>query len=236
MESNEKEKTTSDDYWRRQHVITKQLQKTEDRNLRQMNKVFAQKYLEITSANQKLGIENKKLVQKIKELNRELRKMEAKKTRKIKWEETRQSEATKNRQKTCANSVIISGTEYTNWKSCGTVRHIGRRWQSCNKPGRLITRILCPTWPPPFANLFVPIAICDQLYKQTTLSPFAILFLHSCLNLFCQKAQWHCSKSFICPKRNKIIYDAIYFFLIIFFSILKSGRALVLREPLQMNG
>ena len=60
-----------------------------------MNKVFAQKHLEITSANQKLGIENKKLVQKIKELNRELRKMEAKKTRKIKWEETRQSEATK---------------------------------------------------------------------------------------------------------------------------------------------
>ena len=31
MESNEKEKTISDDYWRRQHVITKQLQKTEDK-------------------------------------------------------------------------------------------------------------------------------------------------------------------------------------------------------------
>ena len=41
MESNEKEKTTSDDYWRLQYVITKQLQKTEgDSNLKQMNKVY----------------------------------------------------------------------------------------------------------------------------------------------------------------------------------------------------
>ena len=75
IESNEKEKTTSDDYWRRQYVITKQLQKTEDSNLKQMNKVYVQKHLEITSANHKLGIENKKLVQKIKELNRELRQI-----------------------------------------------------------------------------------------------------------------------------------------------------------------
>ena len=84
MESNEKEKTTSDYYWRLQYVITKQLQKTEDSNLKQMNKVYVQKHLEITSANHKLGIENKKLVQKIKELNRELRKIKDKKTRKIK--------------------------------------------------------------------------------------------------------------------------------------------------------
>ena len=68
----------------------------------------------ITSANQKLGIENKKLLQNIKELNCELKKMKTKKTRKIKREETRQSEATKNRQKNCGNSIIISVTKYTN--------------------------------------------------------------------------------------------------------------------------
>ena len=79
-----------------------------------MNKVYAQKHLELTSANQKRGLENKKLVQKKKEFNRELRKMKAKKTRNIKREETRQSEATKNRQKTCGNSICISGTKYTN--------------------------------------------------------------------------------------------------------------------------
>ena len=85
-----KEKTTSDDYRRSQYVIIKQLQKTEDSNLKQMNNVYAQKHLEITSANQKLGIENKKLVQKIKEFNRKLRKLKDKKTRTIKREERRQ--------------------------------------------------------------------------------------------------------------------------------------------------
>ena len=34
-----KEKTTGDDYWRRQYVITKQFKKTEDSNLKQMHKV-----------------------------------------------------------------------------------------------------------------------------------------------------------------------------------------------------
>ena len=78
-----------------------------------MNKVYAQKHLEITSANKKLGIENKKLVQKIKELNRELRKMKDKKTRKIKREEGRQLEATrKTDKKTCGNGGIITcGTD-----------------------------------------------------------------------------------------------------------------------------
>ena len=90
-----RKKTTSDDYWRRQYVITKQLQKTEDSNLKQLNKVYIQKHLEITSANQKLGIENKKLVQKVKELNRELRKMKDKKTRKNKREERHKLEAKK---------------------------------------------------------------------------------------------------------------------------------------------
>ena len=113
MESNEKEKTTSDDYWRRQYVITKQLQKTEDSNLKQMNKVYAQKHLEIASANQKLGIENKKLVQKVKELNRELRKMKDKKTRKNKREERRQPEATRKTNKKPVEMVASSPVELT---------------------------------------------------------------------------------------------------------------------------
>ena len=113
MESNEKEKTTSDDYWRRQYVITKQLQKTEDSNLKQINKVYAQKHLEITSANQKLGIENKKLVQKIKELNRELRKMKDKKTRKIKREERRQLKTTRKTGKKPVEMAASSPVELT---------------------------------------------------------------------------------------------------------------------------
>ena len=113
MESNEIEKTTSDDYWRRQYVITKQLQKTEDSNLKQMNKLYAQKHLEITSANQKLGIENKKLVQKIKGLNHELRKMKDKKTRKIKQEERCQLEAAKKTDRKPVQMAASSPVELT---------------------------------------------------------------------------------------------------------------------------
>ena len=109
----EKEKTTSDDYWRRQYVITKQLQKTEDSNLKQLNKVYIQKHLEITSANQKLGIENKKLVQKIKELNRELRKMKDKKTRKNKREESRKLEAKKKTDRKPVEMAASSPVELT---------------------------------------------------------------------------------------------------------------------------
>ena len=54
MNKTEKGKTTTDDYWRRQYILTKQLQKSEESNLKQINKAFAQKHLEITSANKKL--------------------------------------------------------------------------------------------------------------------------------------------------------------------------------------
>ena len=74
MSNTEKGKTTSDDYWRRQYVLTKQLQKTEDSNLKQINKAFAQKHLEITSANKKLGMANKELVEQVKQLNCKLEK------------------------------------------------------------------------------------------------------------------------------------------------------------------
>ena len=78
-----------------------------------MNKVYAQKHLEITSANQKLGIENKKLMQKVKELNRELRKMKDKKTRKNKREEKRQPEATRKTNKKPVKMAASSPVELT---------------------------------------------------------------------------------------------------------------------------
>ena len=53
MENNGIETTTSDDYWGRQYVLTKQMQKLDDNKLKQINKAFAHKHLEITSANQK---------------------------------------------------------------------------------------------------------------------------------------------------------------------------------------
>ena len=68
MNNTEKGKTTADDYWRRQYVLTKQLQKTEESNLKQINKAFAQKHLEITSANKKLGMANKELGEQFKQL------------------------------------------------------------------------------------------------------------------------------------------------------------------------
>ena len=74
MSNTEKGKTTSDDYWRRQYVLTKQLQKTEESNLKQINKAFAQKHLEITSANKKLGMANKELGEQIKQLTCKLEK------------------------------------------------------------------------------------------------------------------------------------------------------------------
>ena len=74
MNNTEKGRTTSDDYWRRQYVLTKQLQKTEESNLKQINKAFAQKHLEITSANKKLGMANKELVEQVKQLNCKLEK------------------------------------------------------------------------------------------------------------------------------------------------------------------
>ena len=83
MNKTEKGKTTTDDYWRRQYVLTKQLQKTEESNLKQINKAFAQKHLEITSANKKLGMANKKLGEQIKQLNCKLEK-EKKKSQKQK--------------------------------------------------------------------------------------------------------------------------------------------------------
>ena len=73
--------------------------------------MYAQKHLEITSANQKLGIENKKLVQKIKEFNREVRKMKDKKTRKIKREERRQLKATRKTDKTPVEMAASSPVE-----------------------------------------------------------------------------------------------------------------------------
>ena len=42
MENNGKEKTTSDNYWRRQYFLTEQMQKTGVSNLKQINKAFAQ--------------------------------------------------------------------------------------------------------------------------------------------------------------------------------------------------
>ena len=101
-----RKKTTSDDYWRRQYVITKQLQKTEDSNLKQLNKVYIQKHLEITSANQKLAIENKKL-------NRELRKLKDKKTRKNKREERRKLEAKKKTDRKPVEMAASSPVELT---------------------------------------------------------------------------------------------------------------------------
>ena len=74
METSGKEKTTLDDYWRRQYLLTKQMQKTDDSKLKEVNKEFFQKHLKITSANQKGGGENKKLVAKIKELTHKLEK------------------------------------------------------------------------------------------------------------------------------------------------------------------
>ena len=74
MSNTEKGKTTSDDYWRRQYVLTKQLQKTEESNLKQINKAFGQKHLEITSANKKLGMANKELVEQVNQLNCKLEK------------------------------------------------------------------------------------------------------------------------------------------------------------------
>ena len=68
MSNTEKGKTTTDDYCRRQYVVTKQLQKTEENKLKQINKAFAQKQLEITSANKKLGMANKELGEQIKQL------------------------------------------------------------------------------------------------------------------------------------------------------------------------
>ena len=74
MSNTEKGKTTSDDYWRRQYLLTKQLQKTVESNLKQINKAFAQKHLEITSAKKKLGMANKELVEQVKQLNCKLEK------------------------------------------------------------------------------------------------------------------------------------------------------------------
>ena len=50
---------TNDDYWRRQYLISKQLDKTEKINLKTLNQACARKLLEVTSANQKLGAEKK---------------------------------------------------------------------------------------------------------------------------------------------------------------------------------
>ena len=74
MSNTEKGKTTTDDYCRRQYVVTKQLQKTEENKLKQINKAFAQKHLEITSANKKLGMANKELGEQIKQLTCKLEK------------------------------------------------------------------------------------------------------------------------------------------------------------------
>ena len=83
----EKGKTKSDYYWRRQYVLTKQLQKTEESNLKQINKAFAQKHLEITSPNKKLGMANKELGEQIKQLTckleKEKRRGRNKKTNKV---------------------------------------------------------------------------------------------------------------------------------------------------------
>ena len=87
MSNTEKGQTTSDDYWRRQYVLTKQLQKTEESNLKQINKAFAQKHLEITLANKKLGMANKELGEQIKQLTcnleKEKKEAETKKANKV---------------------------------------------------------------------------------------------------------------------------------------------------------
>ena len=83
MQNSEKEKITSDDYWRRQYIVSQQVKKTEESNVKEINKVYARKHLEITTANQNLGVENKKLVEKVQQLNSELTKL-MKKNRKQK--------------------------------------------------------------------------------------------------------------------------------------------------------
>ena len=72
------EKETSDDYWRRQYIISKQLDKTEESNLKTLNKAYARKHLEVTSANQKLGAENKKLIEQVKQLSAQVDKQKKK--------------------------------------------------------------------------------------------------------------------------------------------------------------
>ena len=78
MECSEKEKITSDDYWLRQYIVSQQVKKTEETNVKEINKVYARKHLEITTVNQNLGIENKKLVEKVQQLNSELTKLKKK--------------------------------------------------------------------------------------------------------------------------------------------------------------
>ena len=78
MQNSEKEKITSDDYWRRQYIVSQQVNKTEESNVKEINKVYARKHLEITTANQNLGVENKKLVEKVQQLNSELTKLKKK--------------------------------------------------------------------------------------------------------------------------------------------------------------
>ena len=78
MQNSEKEKVTSDDYWRRQYIVSQQVKKTEESNVKEINKVYARKHLEITTANQNLGVENKKLVEKVQQLNSELTKLKKK--------------------------------------------------------------------------------------------------------------------------------------------------------------
>ena len=78
MQNSEKEKITSDDYWRRQYIVSQQVKKTEESNVKEINKVYARKHLEITTANQNLGVENKKLVEKVQQLNSELTKLKKK--------------------------------------------------------------------------------------------------------------------------------------------------------------
>ena len=78
MKNSEKEKVTSDDYWRRQYIVSQQLKKTEESNVKEINKVYARKHLEITTAHLNLGVENKKLVEKVQQLNSELTKLKKK--------------------------------------------------------------------------------------------------------------------------------------------------------------
>ena len=78
MQNSEKEKVTSDDYWRRQYIVSQQVKKTEESNVKEINKVYARKHLEITTANQNLGVENKKLVETVQQLNTELTKLKKK--------------------------------------------------------------------------------------------------------------------------------------------------------------
>ena len=78
MKLDKQEKETSDDYWRRQYVISKQLDKTEQSNLKTLNQAYARKHLEVTSASQKLGAENKKLIEQVKQLSAQLDKQKKK--------------------------------------------------------------------------------------------------------------------------------------------------------------